>query len=99
VQFYITKNTIALHPANVGRKGVNMNRVSQNNKILHHLQDKRTITSMEAIQEYGITRLSGRIVDLKEQGYPIAKTMVNVKNRFGEECRVAKYMLVGEQDA
>ena len=73
-----------------------MNRVSQNNKILHHLQDKGTITSMEAIQEYGITRLSGRIFDLKEQGYPIAKTMVNVKNRFGEECRVAKYMLVGD---
>ena len=70
-----------------------MNKVSQNKKILEHLQTFDRITSLEAINKYGITRLSGRIFDLREQGYPIAKQMITVKNRFGEDCRVAEYSL------
>ena len=86
------ENPIALHPANAGRKGGKMS-ISQNKRVLEHLQDKGTITSMEAFTDYGITRLSGRIFDLREQGYPIAKRMIIKKNRFGEECRVAEYSL------
>ena len=67
--------------------------ISQNKRVLEHLQDKGTITSMEAFNDYGITRLSGRIFDLREQGYPISKRMITKKNRFGEECRVAEYSL------
>lgn len=74
-----------------------MDKVSQNMKILHHLEDIGKITVLEAIQQYGITRLSGRIWDLRAQGYPIVKTMVVVKNRYGEDCRVAQYTLAEDE--
>ena len=77
-----------------GAERGHMNKISQNKKILEHLQSQGTITSLDAINKYGITRLSGRIFDLREQGHPIAKRMITVKNRFGEECRVAEYSLV-----
>lgn len=67
--------------------------ITQNKQILTHLQEQGRITSLEAINKYGITRLSGRIFELRAQGYPIAKQMITVKNRFGEECRVAEYSL------
>lgn len=46
-------------------------RKSQNATILAHLREHGTITSWESIQLYKITRLSGRIYDLKEEGHAI----------------------------
>ena len=39
--------------------------------ILSHLMQHGSITTWEAIQQYGITRLSGRIFDLRKAGYKI----------------------------
>lgn len=41
---------------------------SQSDQILAHLQSGRSITSLEAIELYGCTRLGGRIYDLHEAG-------------------------------
>ena len=54
----------------------------------------RPITPMEAWQELGVYRPAARVSDLKEAGHDIAKETVSVANRFGEECRVARYRLV-----
>lgn len=51
------------------------------------------VTPMEAWAELGIYRLGARVFDLREQGHDIRKEMVNVTNRFGESCRVARYRL------
>jgi len=40
-------------------------------QVLDHLLAHQTITSWEAIQKYGITRLSGYIYLLKEKGFKI----------------------------
>lgn len=48
-----------------------MSRQTQNKMVLEHLQKHGRITSWDAIQKYRVTRLSGRIFDLRHIGYPI----------------------------
>lgn len=69
------------------------NKLTQTQMILMHLQDYGTITSIEAMQNYGIMRLASRINDLKRQGIDIVSETVTSHNRFGEPVRFAKYSL------
>lgn len=68
----------------------------QNQRILKHLLSGRSITQLEAMNEYGIMRLGARVYELIQDGYPIQKQMINVKNRRGEPCMVARYFLSEE---
>ena len=52
------------------------------------------ITPMDAWQNLGIYRLGARIHDLRNEGHEIVSERVDVNNRFGETCRVARYRLV-----
>ena len=63
-------------------------------RILHHLLSYGSITSKEAFDLYGETRLSGRIYDLKKKGFKIGKRMIDVENRYNEKRKVAKYYLI-----
>ena len=45
--------------------------MTQNEIILNHIKERGSITSMEAFAEYNITRLSGRIHELRAKGYKI----------------------------
>lgn len=45
---------------------------------------------MQAFELYGITRLSGRIFDLRKAGHNIVSIDCDVTNRYGEKCRVAE---------
>lgn len=56
--------------------------MSQALSILKHLQ-KSPITSMEAFQNYGVTRLASRIYDLRKDGHDIIGYMMPVKTRYG----------------
>lgn len=64
--------------------------------ILEHLRTYPWITSKDAFELYGITRLSARIKDLRDKGYGIETVMVETTTRFGESCRYARYVLKGE---
>lgn len=66
--------------------------MSQCERLLDRLQ-RGPITPMEAWNELGVYRLAARVADLKEAGHKIVKQTVNVANRFGESCRVARYSL------
>ena len=66
----------------------------QTEMILNYLQKHRGITQAQAIEKFGCYRLSGRIYDLREEGYPIITERKAVKNRFGETRHVAEYRLV-----
>jgi len=48
--------------------------------ILSHLQKKKKITSWDAIELYGATRLAATIHQLKEYGYEIDTQMVQGDN-------------------
>lgn len=70
--------------------------MSQNEQILKHLQNHEGITSMQAFNEYGITRLSGRIHDLRSMGYDIVSEQKKSKNRYGVMTNYVEYKLKGE---
>ena len=66
---------------------------SQFTMVLKHLKCKGSITSMEAIKLYSITRLSGRIYELRNAGYDITSVPVESINIFGKKTEFVKYVL------
>lgn len=62
-------------------------------RILRHLKDCGSITSITAIYEYGVTRLSAVIYDLRQDGYNIKSENVNSVNRYGDKVHFARYIL------
>ena len=69
-------------------------KLTQCDKVLRHLRDHGYITSLEAINEYGILRLSARIADLKDKGIPIASMRTTGKNRYEEPVSYSVYVLM-----
>ena len=67
--------------------------MTQCDMILRFMQENGGITQLEAAQEFGCFRLSGRISDLKQRGIPIGKTMVSRKNRYGKSIAFARYSI------
>ena len=67
--------------------------MTQCERILQHMKDFGTITSWEAMQEYGIMRLASRINDLRNMGVDIKREMITQKNRYGESVSFARYSL------
>lgn len=61
--------------------------------VLRHMEELGSITSLEAMQEYGIMRLASRITDLKKAGIPIHRDMITQKNRYGEPVTFARYSI------
>ena len=70
--------------------------MNQCETILRHLRDYGSITSLEAMQEYGIMRLASRISDLKKSGVVIRTDTVSGKNRYGERTCFARYSIIKE---
>ena len=68
-------------------------KLTQSQRILRHLQDYGTITTWQAIEDYGITRLSARVFDLKEMGYKISGEVKSGLNRYGEKVSWKEYRL------
>ena len=61
---------------------------SQKKLILDWLSDGNVITSLQALNRFGCMRLACRISDLKSEGFPITKEMIEVNGK-----RVAQYWL------
>jgi len=75
--------------------------MSNHERLLKYLKKNKSITSLEMLTKLGIYRASDAVYKLrynyydKEYGIPYIKTtMVTVKNRYGEKCRVASYSLM-----
>lgn len=67
---------------------------SQRDAVLNHLKIEGSITSMEAFQMYGVTRLSAIIFNLRyKDGLWIETHMETCKNRFGHSTEYARYIL------
>lgn len=59
---------------------------SQTKQILEHMKQGNRITALEALTNFGCFRLAARINDLKKNGIPVSKEMVD---RNGK--KVAEY--------
>ena len=66
---------------------------SQIDRILAVLESGGTLTALDALENFGCSRLASRISDLKRQGYPVTSRMVQRRNRYGRLCRVAEYYM------
>jgi hypothetical protein len=62
-------------------------------RILRHLKDFGSITSWDAFEDYGNTRLSATIFSLRQDGYNIKSEKIGRKNRYGKMVYFAKYTL------
>lgn len=67
--------------------------ISQLDQILAVLESGGTLTALDALEDFGCSRLASRITDLKRRGVPVASRMVQRRNRYGRLCRVAEYYL------
>jgi len=71
-----------------------MKKDNNKKRVLRYLQDFGSITSWEAIQNFGATRLSAIIFLLKKDGYKFDEEWITKINRYGEEVRFKKYILI-----
>lgn len=67
--------------------------VSQTDAVLEHLKKHKGITSIEAINLYGATRLAAIIFCLRKK-YNIITVTHETTNRFGKTTHYAEYRLV-----
>jgi hypothetical protein len=67
---------------------------TQNDDVLWYLQNVGPITPADALREFGIMRLSGRIYDLRKSGVKIKCDMIPFNNRRGRKGHFAAYSLV-----
>lgn len=62
-------------------------------RILEHLLNVGSITSWEAIKEYGCTRLSQYIYLLRNKGHQICDRQIASTNRYGDKIQYKEYYL------
>lgn len=55
-----------------------------------------SLTSMQAFEEFGITRLAARVDELRKAGFSIKTEMMHTTNRLGGHCNYARYHLESE---
>ena len=68
-------------------------------RVLRYLNDFGSITSLDAIREFGNTRLSATIYVLRHNyNIPIESKKEVSKNRYGEKTEFARYYIKGEKN-
>lgn len=67
--------------------------MKQTERIMQYISDFGSISSMEAFQDLGITRLSARIFDLEEDGVRFDRKQEAVTNRYGERVYYTRYSI------
>lgn len=67
-------------------------------RTLHYLETHRGITSLEAIELFGNTRLSATIFNLRKMGYNIVSVEQECPTRYGKTTDVAEYRLIKEEN-
>ena len=74
-------------------------RNTQTKDILNFMKThKKGITSKDAFERFGSTRLSGLIYSLRKQGYDITTHYENVMTRYGNMVEIARYKLNGSDN-
>ena len=61
--------------------------------VLRHLEEHGSITSMEAIELYGATRLSAIVFNLRKEGFDIETVTEGTVDRHGRAVNYARYVL------
>ena len=75
-----------------------MGKTNKHTQVLEHLQTHGSISSWEAIQTYGVTRLSSIIFNLRKRGYDIETEDMAMIDRYGNSGHYANYVYRGRID-
>jgi len=70
---------------------IKLNRTQK--RVFDYLTEFGSITTIQAFKEFGETRLSARVFELREKGVNISSEKIVVTNRFKEKRYVNKYYL------
>lgn len=65
--------------------------MTQTEKVLDYIREFGSITALDAMRDLGVMRLAARIAELRAADYNIQTDMVDVKNRWGETVKIARY--------
>ena len=68
--------------------------MTQTEKIRKYMIEHGSITSKDAMEEFGCMRLAARIKEMIEGGEEIRKTMEEGLNRDGDKTHYARYWMV-----
>jgi hypothetical protein len=71
-------------------------RTTKTNQVKKNLIEKGKIDSWTAIELYGATRLSAIIYNLRRRGFNIDSQTISVKDRNGNICNFAVYVLINK---
>lgn len=67
--------------------------MTQAERIVQYMITFGSITTMEAFQDLGITKLATRISEMIQEGVKIDKKSEKGKNRYGETIYYTRYFL------
>jgi hypothetical protein len=70
-------------------------KATQRSEVFTYLTKNGTITSLEAFEKFGATRLAAIIFDLRKHGHIIDTIDMSCKTRYDETATYAKYKYVG----
>lgn len=71
-------------------------RKCQKSAVLDYMKQGHTLTTIEASDKFGCTRLAARISDYRKEGYSFAEEWVSGETRYGTPTRFKRYKLVTE---
>lgn len=66
---------------------------TQTNRVQQYIENFGSITSLEAIRDLGVTRLSAVVFKLKKAGLQVEGVTEHAFNRFGEKTAFKRYYI------
>jgi hypothetical protein len=77
-----------------GSIAIKKSKTNKSKEVLMHLVSGKSITSWEAINFYGATRLASIVFNLKDKGFDIqSKSQISI-DRNGNQVKYSEYFLV-----
>lgn len=70
---------------------------TQTRRIREWLESGKTLTSKDAWEKWGVTRLSAIIFNLRREGLNIATSTEESENRYGEPVRYGRYKMLDKE--
>ena len=74
------------------------NHETHETRLIRFLKKNGSITSLQAINELGNTRLAATVFQLRDKGYNIETKGMMALNRYGDKVKVAMYVLKEEEN-
>lgn len=65
--------------------------MKQTDRIKQYIEKHGSISSLEAFQQLGITRLAARVADMEADGIHFKRVSEETTNRYGDKVRYTRY--------